>query len=352
MAIGLKTDPCKPQSLRILLHLWSSARGVTGTLFLCLLITTTVQAHDGHHHHHAGEHDHSHTDAEGRSVEISGETFVGISPLLAIYSVVIVVASLAGGAIPGRLRISHNGMQHLISGISGLMLGIAIFHLLPHAIHHVGMPYIDQVCMATMAGIVVMFFLLRAFHFHQHGVAEDVPEPHSHSGCQHHHHAHQFSWIGIFLGLGLHTIMDGIALGASVVAEYDHSPIWGLAGVGTFLAIALHQPLDSMSFTSLMIAGGWSRWTILLANACFALLCPLGALLFVGGINVAGIEGNLLIALALAFSAGVFLCIALSDLLPEMEFHSHNRLTLTACLLLGVAAAWSLGFLESEHVHP
>jgi len=330
-------------------------------LLLFWMIPATARSDEGgekthrhshsHSHDHGHSHDHPHSHEETHPTELSSESLNGIWKLLAIYSLVIVAASLAGGAIPGRLRISHNGMQHLISGISGLMLGIAVFHLLPHAIHHVGMQHLDHVCMATMAGIVVMFFLLRAFHFHQHGVAEEGHEGHSHVGC-HHHHTHQFSWIGIFLGLGLHTVMDGIALGASVVAEYDHSPFWNLAGVGTFLAIALHQPLDSMSFTSLMITGGWSRWTIRLANAFFALLCPLGALLFVGGINVAGVEGSLLIALALAFSAGVFLCIALSDLLPEMEFHSHNRFTLTTCLLLGVAAAWSLGFLESEHVHP
>lgn len=329
-------------------------------LLFCLIPAVAMPAekrdmdhrHSAAHAHGDGHsHDNAHSHEKSQPEGLSPKSFSGVVRLLVIYSVFIGAASLLGGVIPGRLRISHNGMQHLISGVCGLMLGIAIFHLLPHAIHHTGAAYVDQICLATMTGIAVMFFLLRAFHFHQHGVTEDVQEPHARVDCQH-HHAHQFSWIGIFLGLGLHTIMDGIALGASVVAEYDHSPLWNLAGVGTFLAIALHQPLDSMSFTSLMIAGGWTRWTILLANACFALLCPLGALLFVGGINIAGIEGNLLIALALAFSAGVFLCIALSDLLPEMEFHSHNRFTLSTCLLLGIAAAWSLGFLESQHVHP
>ncbi|MHC5543735.1 ZIP family metal transporter, partial [Singulisphaera rosea] len=40
-------------------------------------------------------------------------------------------------------------------------------------------------------------------------------------------------------------------------------------------------------------------------------------------------------AAALAFSAGTFLCIALSDLLPELQFHAHDRLTLSASLLAG-----------------
>jgi zinc and cadmium transporter len=40
---------------------------------------------------------------------------------------------------------------------------------------------------------------------------------------------------------------------------------------------------------------------------------------------------------ALAFSAGTFLCIALSDLLPELQFHSHDRLKLSVALLAGFA---------------
>ncbi|MCA9158272.1 MAG: hypothetical protein KDA72_08095, partial [Planctomycetales bacterium] len=53
----------------------------------------------------------------------------------------------------------------------------------------------------------------------------------------------------------------------------------------------------------------------------------------------------------LAFSAGVFLCISLSDLLPEMEFHSHSRFQLTAALLLGIMAAVAIGLVEGEHAH-
>ncbi len=40
-------------------------------------------------------------------------------------------------------------------------------------------------------------------------------------------------------------------------------------------------------------------------------------------------------AVALAFSAGTFLCIALSDLLPELQFHSHDRLKLSISLVAG-----------------
>jgi zinc and cadmium transporter len=57
----------------------------------------------------------------------------------------------------------------------------------------------------------------------------------------------------------------------------------------------------------------------------------------------------LIVGCALAFSAGVFLCISLADLLPELAFHAHDRFPLTMMLFLGVALAWLIGFLEPPH---
>src|SRR5262245_12783707 len=100
-----------------------------------------------------------------------------------------------------------------------------------------------------------------------------------------------------------------------------------------------------------MAAGGWSPASRTLVNAAFSLICPFGAMLFVIGMGSLAEQQSLVVGCALAVSAGVFLCIALSDLLPEMEFHSHSRLPLTAALLTGVALAWAIGFAESEHAH-
>jgi zinc and cadmium transporter len=53
---------------------------------------------------------------------------------------------------------------------------------------------------------------------------------------------------------------------------------------------------------------------------------------------------------ALAFSAGAFICIALADLLPEVQFHSHDRFKLTASFTVGLLIALALGVLE-PHYH-
>ncbi len=75
-------------------------------------------------------------------------------------------------------------------------------------------------------------------------------------------------------------------------------------------------------------------------------------MLFFLGLSDESAEQSLLISRALAFSAGTFLCIALSDLLPELQFHQHDRIKLSAALLLGLALAWGAGKLEAQsHEH-
>ncbi|MFV0446148.1 MAG: ZIP family metal transporter [Planctomycetaceae bacterium] len=301
---------------------------------------------------------------------------------LAVYCLLIVSASLLGGWLSSRMTLTHKRMQVIMSAVGGLMLGIALFHMLPHALTELGPMHAEFVTGWVMAGLLTMFFLLRAFHFHHHDTAELAPGGHEHehvdghthdhdsdAGHQPEHHAaaersghvhelhdhqpHELSWLGVFLGLGLHTLIDGVALAASVQSDLvnaNGNP-WQFAGAATFLAILVHKPLDAVSITSLMTARHWTVSAKLVVSAAFALMCPLGAMLFMLGLGRFSGDEQLVLGGALAFSAGVFLCISLSDLLPEMEFHSHHRLLLSSELLGGIAVAWLLHQLEPDHRH-
>jgi len=308
--------------------------------------------HD-HHHHHPEEEG---TPGDEEQTAAKAEEPRQVLPLLGGYCGLIVLASLAGGWIPNRVQLTHTRMQTLISGVGGLMLGIAVFHLLPHSLEYTASPTVTAQWL--MGGLLVMFFLVRAFHFHHHGPADPLAneEPHHHDhdhDAGHHHHVpahavHHLNWIGVALGLAIHTLIDGIALAASVQAEAGESVLLSLFGLGTFLAVLLHKPLDAISITSLMAAGGWSAGARNLVNLGFAMMCPLGALLFVLGVERFSGTQHFVIGCALAFAAGVFLCISLGDLLPELELHSHNRIRLSVALLLGVALAWAI---EQTHSH-
>lgn len=284
------------------------------------------------------------------------------------YSAAIFAASLLGGWLPSMLRMTHTRMQVVMSFVAGLMLGVACYHLLPHAIQTLPSEgAVDRAVWWLMIGLLFMFVLLRSFHFHQHDLAEDGDCSHNDHGDEHSHdHSHQpghnshadqvqtahpLSWTGIALGLSLHTLIDGIALGAAIQADALLQQGMGLLSVGVFAAIVLHKPLDAMSITSLMVASGWSSRARWLVNAGFGLMCPLGAALFLWGMGQWDGDQSVLVGSALAFSAGVFLCISLSDLLPEVQFHSHDRTKLTIALLLGILVAYGIGSLEPEHAH-
>lgn len=300
-----------------------------------------------------------------------------------------ILAALAGGWLPMVIRFTHRLSQLAVSFVSGLMLGVAIFVLLPHALE--GGVSLDATMIALMAGLLLMFGMLRAFHFHQHGPmevgAEEAPEvtvpivgsvsgstaalpilsskhsghdhdhshDHSHDhGCGHDHgqaHNHELSWLGVGFGLSVHTFLDGVMLAASVQADAAQNSS-GWLGLGVFLAIVLHKPLDSMAITSLMAVGGWSFKMRQLVNFGFAMMLPLGVLVFQLTLGQFSGHQNTVIALALAFSAGALLCIALADLLPEIQFHNHDRMVLSVLLLSGVVVAYVAARIEhAGHDH-
>lgn len=292
-----------------------------------------------------------------------------MSPLLvlALYCALLVVASLVGGWLPRVVQMTHTRQQLTMSFVSGVMIGVALLHLMPHALEQT--QSINRVALWMLAGLLVMFFLMRAFHAHRHeGVLMHEPHAHehhlehAHGHAAEHHHAnagevpshkapsgHRSSWMGVFFGMALHSILDGVALAASVLVDAGHgAPGTAILAMGTFLAIFLHKPLDALSVTSVMHAGGWSGRSQAVVNGAFALLCPIGAAAFWIGASGMTADGNQLVGDALAFSAGLFLCIALADLLPEVAFHTHDRLKLSAALLLGVAIALAI---ESTHSH-
>jgi zinc and cadmium transporter len=218
----------------------------------------------------------------------------------------------------------------------------------------------------VLAGFFLMFLLERAFHGHSHHTADGVDHRHDHGhDCDHDHgnHGHgspdpdaapgsgRWAWCGAFAGLALHSLADGAALAASVRADSDHGAGW-LAGFATFLAVLLHKPFDAAIIGALMINSGVSARGRSLANGLYALVVPLGAVAFLFSLPLFGGRQETIVGVAMALAAGAFLCIAAADLLPEVQFHSHDRLLLTTSLALGLAIAWGITQLEqSSHAH-
>jgi zinc and cadmium transporter len=258
--------------------------------------------------------------------------------VLSLFCALIVGVSLLGGVTPLALVLNHTRLQVYLSFSAGTMLGAAFFHMLPEAVE-LGSP--GTVRWAAV-GLLSLFFLERFFSFHQHESAEaESPDGHEHGRGPHGHDhgesaGHTLSWGTAAFGLAVHSLVGGVALASATAADFADRKWLGATGLGVFLATLLHKPADAMTIVALMLRSGASTRLAHLVNLGFALMIPMGAALFFVGVGYLPPHGaSTLTAVALSFSAGTFLCIALSDLLPELQFHSHDRFKLSVALLAG-----------------
>lgn len=278
--------------------------------------------------------------------------------LLSLLCALIVAVSLLGGAAPLAMVLNHTRLQMYLSFSAGTMLGAAFFHMLPEAVR------LGDAGTSRWAavGLLALFFLERFFSFHHHeSTPKHAPEP----AAAHHDHAHDhdeavegssghpLSWGTATFGLAIHSLAGGVALASAIAADFGEQGAIAGTGWGVFLATILHKPADAMTVVSLMLHSGSSSRPAHLVNLGFALMLPLGVILFFLGANhFPGVGSTSLTAIALAFSAGTFLCIALSDILPELQFHAHDRLKLSLALLGGfllMVATSAIELLESAH---
>lgn len=271
---------------------------------------------------------------------------------LVLFCLAIVGLSLLGGLLPLSTVLTHTRLQVYLSFSAGAMLGAVFFHMLPEAIE----PDPTRAIHWTAVGLLTLFFLERFFSFHHHEAPADPENPcpqHPHSHTHGHGHSaglvddqapgvgmsgvkgQGLVWGMAAFGLAIHTVIGGVALAsASAAGTADGWPSAALWGV--FLATVIHKPADALTIVSLMLRAGVPRKTAHLVNLGFSMMLPVGVLLFFGGLKLLGTEAaESFTALSLAFSAGTFLSIALSDLIPELQFHSHDRLKLSAALMAG-----------------
>lgn len=273
---------------------------------------------------------------------------------LVLFCLAIVGVSLLGGLLPLATVLTHTRLQVYLSFSAGAMLGAAFFHMLPESVRMGSAGTLRW----SAAGLLALFFLERFFAFHHHESPADPAEP-----CPTHAHEHahgrghsaglvhpaapggpgpdskgtSLHWGAAAFGLAVHSLAGGVAL-ASAAATGGQAPHGlGAACWGVFLATLVHKPADALTIVSLMLRAGVPRLVAHLVNLGFALMIPVGVVVFFVGVDrLPPDAAPTVTAAALAFSAGTFLCIALSDLLPELQFHAHDRLSLSLALLAGI----------------
>jgi zinc and cadmium transporter len=275
---------------------------------------------------------------------------MGLYGWLAIYSAAILAMSLFGGSVPFLRRVTHSRLQMYLSLSAGVMLGASFFHVMPDAMEMAGSWFGWWMGL----GVVGLFCVERFIAPHSHEVSSKLQEEHDHKpGCEH-DHEHRAApavagWMAV-LGLTIHTFMNGVGLAGAVQFDVkEASPSDALPGLALFLAIVLHKPADALAISTVLSRKGVGKRKLALVQLGFAAMVPLGAAAFlVTSGALAKDLRNQLTGAALAFSAGTFLFIALSDLLPEVQFHRHDRVPLALALVLGVVLMGGIALLEGH----
>ena len=107
---------------------------------------------------------------------------------LAFYLLLIVGAAFAGGSSIAFLSLGHRRMQVLLSLTGGIMLGVGLLHLLPHAALELN-GRLDDTMPWVLAGFFGMFLLERAFRSHAHHAADGTHDGHCQGAHEGHDHA-------------------------------------------------------------------------------------------------------------------------------------------------------------------
>jgi zinc and cadmium transporter len=226
------------------------------------------------------------------------------------------------------LSLNKNRLQkillYLVSFAAGGLFGDALIHLLPESFERLGAKL--STSLYIVSGILV-FFILEKFVRWRHC---HVPTDQS--------HLHPVVTMNL-LGDGLHNLIDGMIIGATYMVSIP-------LGISTTLAVVLHEIPQEIGDFGVLVYGGLSTAKALAFNLLTASVSIAGALI---SLCVGPLLGDYAVTL-LPITAGGFLYIAGSDLVPELqqecEVNVSSAVLQFICLILGIGVMALLVFLE------
>jgi len=226
---------------------------------------------------------------------------------VALYGTLAGAATIAGILLVLKKASSAKKYSiNLISFAAGVLLAAAFLDLMPEA---AGLN--ESMFLFVLLGIVVFYFIenLAVVHMCKE---ED---------CK----AHQIGMMSA-IGIGFHSLIDGIA----IAAGFSVSPALGII---TAFAVIAHEFPEGVITMSLLLHAKFKRNSAILFSVLVAAATPIGAMLAFPFLN--NIPGSVLGAM-LAFAAGSFIYIASSDLIPEThkKFDKANLIAFLAGVVL------------------
>ena len=222
-----------------------------------------------------------------------------------------------------REEVLKRVLLYFVSFATGALFANVFGHLLPEIAEESA--DLSQSFGLVFVGILFSFTIEKFIHWHHCHTLE----------CDHQVHP-----VGkmILMGDGAHNITDGILIATAYLVDIS-------LGIATTIAVIFHEIPQEIGDFSVLLHSGYSRGRALTLNFVSALTAVLGAVsvLFLHE-KVHGIEQILL-----PLTAGNFLYIAGSDLIPELhkETRPGRALLQLLCIIAGAALLYTLA---PEHV--
>lgn len=139
------------------------------------------------------------------------------------------------------------------------------------------------------------------------------------------------------IGDGLHNLTDGMVIAGSY---YVSIPI----GIATTLAVIFHEIPQEIGDFGVLLHAGFSKTKALFFNFISALAAVIGAVI----VLLVGIKFNNFEVFIIPFTAGGFIYIASSDLIPELhkETKPWKSFAQLIGIVLGILIMFALLLLE------
>jgi zinc and cadmium transporter len=225
------------------------------------------------------------------------------------------LGSLGGLLVASSFLLLGDGLRlklvpSAISYAVGTLLGVSLLGLLPQAL--ASLP--PTPALGTLLAGVLTFFMLEKF----------VLWRHCHDGHDCEVHTSSAASL-VIIGDAFHTFVDGAVIAAAVLTSIP-------LGITTAIAVATHEIPQEVGDVAILLRAGYSSGRALTLN----LLSGIGGVLGALAMLLASKSLPSVLPYVLAFAAGSFLYVAMSDLIPDL--HRGNIGGSTARQLLLIAA--------------
>jgi zinc and cadmium transporter len=196
-----------------------------------------------------------------------------------------------------------------ISYAVGTLLGVALLALLPQALERLP----ASTALGTLLAGVLAFFLLEKLVVWRHCHDAHECEVHTSSAAS-----------LVIVGDAFHTFVDGAVIAAAVLTSIP-------LGITTALAVATHEIPQEVGDVAILLRAGFSRSRAFTLN----LLSGIGGILGAVGMLAASTTMPNALPYVLAFAAGNFLYVAMSDLIPDLHRGGVEGGPIRQLLLIG-----------------